>query len=90
MFNEDITQLKTNDIKKIFSNKSLNCDVIIGGPPCQGFSMAGNRIRNQQKLIEDPRNELFKEFYRMVKDFRPKVFIFENVEGILNFSEGRF
>ncbi|MDM5360422.1 DNA (cytosine-5-)-methyltransferase [Peribacillus sp. ACCC06369] len=90
VFNEDITQLKTNDIKKIFSNKSLNCDVIIGGPPCQGFSMAGNRIRNQQKLIEDPRNELFKEFYRMVKDFRPKVFIFENVEGILNFSEGRF
>jgi DNA-cytosine methyltransferase len=90
VFNEDIKQLKTNDIKKVFNNKNVECDVIIGGPPCQGFSMAGNRIRNKQKLIEDPRNDLFKEYYRMVKDFRPQVFIFENVEGILNFSEGHF
>lgn len=90
VFNEDIKELETKEIKKVLEKKNVECDVIIGGPPCQGFSMAGNRIRNKQKLIEDPRNELFKEYYRMVKDFRPKVFIFENVEGILNFSEGRF
>lgn len=90
VFNEDITQLDTESIRKVFKQKNVNCDVIIGGPPCQGFSMAGNRIRNKQKLIEDPRNQLFKEYYRIVRDFNPKVFVFENVEGILNFSEGRF
>lgn len=90
VFNEDITNLKTESVRAVFEKSNKSCDVIIGGPPCQGFSMAGNRIRNTEKLIQDSRNELFKEFYRMVKDFNPKIFVFENVEGILNYSDGRF
>lgn len=58
-------------------------DIIFGGPPCQGFSHAGKR------LIDDPRNELFKEYVEIVNKVRPKVFIMENVEGILTSNEGK-
>jgi len=53
-------------------------DMIVGGPPCQGFSMAGKRDKN------DPRNSLFMEFYKYISYFRPKVFVMENVIGILS------
>ena len=57
-------------------------DIVCGGPPCQGFSMAGYRNEN------DPRNQLFKEFVAVVETTRPKVVLFENVEGILTFQNG--
>ncbi|GFD80401.1 hypothetical protein KUL118_32630 [Tenacibaculum sp. KUL118] len=75
-------------IESIFKNKSIKCDVIVGGPPCQGFSMAGNRIRKDFKFFKDKRNYLFLEYYRMVKDLNPKFFIIENVPGILNYNNG--
>src|SRR3989338_5437772 len=53
-------------------------DVIIGGPPCQGFSMAGKRDNN------DPRNKLYKHYLRFVKIIKPKLIIMENVKGILS------
>jgi DNA (cytosine-5)-methyltransferase 1 len=53
-------------------------DVIVGGPPCQGFSIAGKRD------LKDPRNSLFMEFVKYINYFRPKVFIMENVMGILS------
>jgi DNA (cytosine-5)-methyltransferase 1 len=55
-------------------------DVIIGGPPCQGFSVAGSALRKDPK---DPRNSLFKDFARWVKYLQPSIFIMENVKGIL-------
>ncbi|MFH1656941.1 MAG: DNA (cytosine-5-)-methyltransferase [bacterium] len=64
-------------------SKKRKIDIIVGGPPCQGFSHAGKRI------IDDPRNFLYKEFVNIVKKIRPKVFIMENVEGILTINEGR-
>ncbi|MCH4551977.1 DNA (cytosine-5-)-methyltransferase [Aestuariibaculum lutulentum] len=75
-------------IENIFKQKSAECDVIIGGPPCQGFSMAGNRIRKDFKFFNDKRNYLFLEYYRMVKDLNPKFFVIENVPGILNYNNG--
>ena len=51
-------------------------DVIIGGPPCQGFSLSGMRFK------DDPRNELYKEFLRFVKMLRPEEFLMENVMQI--------
>lgn len=54
-------------------------DVVIGGPPCQGFSMA-----NRQRLIDDPRNHLYKEYVRAVKTLQPKFFVMENVKGMLS------
>lgn len=58
-------------------------DIICGGPPCQGFSMAGYR------LTDDPRNQLFKDFIDIVSRIKPKVIVFENVEGILTFQKGK-
>ena len=80
------TMLIKTDIRewtneKIDNNlKKLNVkqiDVIAGGPPCQGFSMAGSRN------TEDPRNMLYKEFKRIVYHLQPKFFVFENVKGLL-------
>ena len=72
----------TYNIKDIFDERGIQCDIIFGGPPCQGFSMAGNRIRNGFSFFEDERNLLFKEFIRMVKFLNPQIFIIENVPGI--------
>lgn len=63
-------------------------EVIIGGPPCQGFSMAGARIRGTSQLIDDPRNYLFKHYYNIVNKIKPRVFVFENVKGILTKDNG--
>ena len=60
-------------------------DVVIGGPPCQGFSIAGNIGR---KFIDDPRNRLFKEFVRVVKVIKPKFFVMENVARLYNHKKG--
>lgn len=78
----DITK---KDIKeKLYKSiKNKEIDIIIGGPPCQGFSYAGKRI------TEDPRNFLFKEFVEVVKKIKPKVILIENVEGILTSNGGK-
>lgn len=55
-----------------------NVDIIVGGPPCQGFSMA-----NRQRLIDDPRNHLYKSYVEVVKKVHPKFFVMENVKGML-------
>ena len=57
-------------------------DIIVGGPPCQGFSYAGKRV------TDDPRNFLYKEFIEIVKKIKPKVVLMENVEGILTSNNG--
>lgn len=51
-------------------------DIVIGGPPCQGFSLIG------QRAIDDPRNTLVREFVRVVKELSPRCFLFENVKGL--------
>jgi DNA (cytosine-5)-methyltransferase 1 len=78
-----------DDIKNIDNSGLLKygeVDIIIGGPPCQGFSMAGARIR--RGFIDDPRNYLFKHYFNVVKTARPKVFIMENVKGIATMRGG--
>lgn len=57
-------------------------DLIIGGPPCQGFSVAGKR------LVDDKRNELYKSFVEFVRFFSPKMFVMENVPNILSIGAG--
>lgn len=58
-------------------------DLIVGGPPCQGFSTIGKR------LVKDPRNELVFEFVRFVDQIQPKVFLMENVRGLLSSDGGK-
>ncbi len=91
--NHPDTKLIIKDIRNVQSIQLLTgnkgIDVIIGGPPCQGFSMAGRRIRKKWAFIDDPRNELFKEFLRIVRDLKPKIFIMENVPGLVNLKNGK-
>lgn len=88
--NHQNTKMIAEDIKKVDNDnifKLHEADVIIGGPPCQGFSMAGARIRNG--FVDDPRNYLFKHYFNIVKLVRPKIFILENVKGILTLHQGK-
>ncbi|MFZ4536379.1 DNA cytosine methyltransferase [Propionivibrio sp.] len=58
-------------------------DVLVGGPPCQGFS-----INAPSRFLNDPRNSLFKHYARFVEEFAPKAFVFENVPGLLSMADG--
>ncbi len=58
--------------------RSLGADVVVGGPPCQAFS----QVRNHMRLIDDPRNSLYKEFVSLVSKVLPSAFLMENVTGI--------
>ena len=66
---------------------SSKVDIIIGGPPCQAYSMAG-RVRDSKGMQDDYRNYLFESYVKMVNHFQPKAFVFENVEGILSAKPG--
>ena len=78
----------TKKVKKNLKLKKIKkVDLIIGGPPCQAYSIIG-RARMKDKVIADPRNFLYKHYVRFLKEFQPKMFIFENVPGMLNASNG--
>ena len=62
-------------------------DLVIGGPPCQAYSVAG-RIRDEFGMRNDYRNYLFESYLRVVQFFKPKAFVFENVPGILSAKPG--
>ena len=75
------------DIKDVIKNldellDGRTVDIVVGGPPCQGFSMA-----NSQRLIDDPRNYLYKSYVEVVEKVRPKFFVMENVKGMLSVAE---
>lgn len=70
------------DISKL--EKPHNADVLIGGPPCQGFSTA-----NPSRSFDDPRNQLFKEYSKIIKEVKPKLFLMENVSGMVTMNKGK-
>lgn len=70
-----------------FVKKAEGIDVIIGGPPCQAYSIAG-RVRDENGMRDDYRNYLFESYLRVVDKYKPKAFIFENVPGILTAQPG--
>ena len=67
--------------------KNMDLDVIIGGPPCQAYSIAG-RVRDEHGMKNDYRNYLFESYLKVVKRYRPKLFVFENVPGMLSARPG--
>ena len=73
-----------SDIKEVKSNSIPDSDLIVGGFPCQGFSVA-----NKFRSVEDKRNELYEEMLRIIQDKQPKWFIAENVSGILSLGSGK-
>lgn len=83
LIQKDISKLSNEEIKSIITDQTI--DVIIGGPPCQGFSMAGNIGR---KFIDDSRNQLFREFARVVEIVQPSYFVMENVARLFTHNKG--
>jgi len=76
IWQKDIKEIKSNDILKFCNIEKGKLDVFDGSPPCQGFSTAGKRE------LKDERNDLFKEYVRLLKGLKPKVFVMENVSGM--------
>lgn len=76
----DLSTLEPSEVEQELHGKTI--DLIIGGPPCQGFSVAGKRI------VDDERNKLYKNFVRFVEYYKPKAFMMENVPNILSIGEG--
>lgn len=72
----DIREVMGQEILGFCKIKKGELDVLDGSPPCQGFSTAGKR------KVSDPRNDLFREFVRLLKELQPRVFIMENVSGM--------
>ena len=84
VFTGDLTD---QNVKQEIINtaKALGVNMIVGGPPCQGFSLKGKNLG-----MDDPRNFLFLEFFHLVKEIMPEVFVIENVKNLLNSENGYF
>ena len=80
---KDITNVKKEEVDALL--KGQIPDIIVGGPPCQGFSLA-NKRRN--KVKDDPRNKLFYGFVKFINWYSPKAFVMENVKGLLSMQNG--
>lgn len=72
-------------LNKLISNKKV--DVVVGGPPCQAYSIAG-RVRDKNGMKDDYRNYLFESYVKIVDEYKPKLFVFENVPGMLSAKPG--
>lgn len=76
----DIKEKVVDHIDELLEGNDV--DIVVGGPPCQGFSMA-----NRQRLIDDPRNKLYKNFVQVVEKVKPPFFVMENVKGMLSVKD---
>lgn len=90
MINRDICVIPTDEIKGYLDDDTV--DVIIGGPPCQGFSTIGKRVSSDpdKRKKKDPRNELVLTYAKIIKELRPKFIVMENVKGILTLQGGAY
>lgn len=80
---KDISEIRKEDVDAVLGG--IQPDVIIGGPPCQGFSLAN---KNRNKIKDDPRNRLFYQFVKFIGWYSPKAFVMENVKGLLSMKGG--
>lgn len=78
-----IEEVDAAALRKNLGLKKGDLDVLVGGPPCQGFS-----INAPGRFLSDPRNSLFKHYARFVEEFSPKALVFENVPGLLSMGDG--
>jgi len=89
VINKEISEDNINEIFDIIDQELIDnkVDVIIGGPPCQSYSIIG---RSMKDMTNDPRNELYKYYVKFLEKYKPNMFVFENVPGILSAKNGFF
>jgi DNA (cytosine-5)-methyltransferase 1 len=87
---EDLTEFSPQDLARVTGVSEI--DVVVGGPPCQGFSTVRQRdgANSGPRMVEDPRRYLYQNFLAYIHYFRPKVFVMENVLGIKSTDGGRY
>lgn len=87
---KDLTKFSPKDLDKLLGSQGV--DVLVGGPPCQGFSRARqvDGANHGGRLVQDSRRDLYKEFLRFVVYYQPAVFVMENVPGIKSAAGGEF
>lgn len=88
---KDVNLLTSDEIKQYLNGEEL--DLVVGGPPCQGFSIFGKRRfvnTREYNPKQDPRNFLVYQYIRIVNELRPKFFFMENVKGFTNLDNGLF
>jgi DNA (cytosine-5)-methyltransferase 1 len=83
----DIAQLSAKQISNFAQASTNSVDALIGGPPCQGFSRLNKSTR---RMLDDPRNALYKKFLDLVREFQPKLVVIENVPDLLDFDGGKY
>ena len=83
---EDINGLTARKIKLFFKKQGYRVQGIIGGPPCQGFSIANKQTRTK----DNPANALFTQYLRLIRELQPDFIVFENVPGFLSMASGEF
>lgn len=90
IINKDIRKITFEEIKEYIGNETI--DIIIGGPPCQGFSTIGKRVSSNpdKRAAHDPRNELVLTYAKLIKQLQPKFVVMENVKGILTMDGGAY
>lgn len=82
--NSPVEQVDPAEIRRKLGLAEGELDVLVGGPPCQGFS-----INAPERFLDDPRNKLFKHYVKFVAEFRPKTFVLENVPGMVQLGDGK-
>ncbi len=90
VLDKDLTKFPPAELAKLLGTDTV--DVIVGGPPCQGFSTVRqvDGANNGTRMVQDERRYLYREFLRYVEFFQPKVFVMENFLGIRSASEGEY
>jgi len=86
VLNIEINDDSISGIFKTIRKSENQVDLIIGGPPCQAYSLLG---RHQENIENDPRNKLYIQYGRFLTEFKPKAFVFENVPGLLSANKGQ-
>jgi len=81
---QSIEDVDAEELRKRLGLQPGDLDVLVGGPPCQGFS-----INAPERFLDDPRNKLFRHYERFLEEFQPKAFLFENVPGLMSLGDGK-
>ncbi len=89
-YQKDLTEFKPNQLSDLIGTKKV--DIIVGGPPCQGFSIARSQggANFGKRIVDDPRRELYLRFLEYVEFFKPEIFVMENVLGIQKAASGAY